>query len=145
MTWTDLYVNKSHCAAACLHTNQSRSYLNHLVILKEKLEMMWTAALQELIRLQRFQKSTIALNQNGQSATRDEYFGTVYCETVLSNVLLPQAVCKSQYRCTLADASFVFRLFRNLVAFYFGFCWASKMRKIHKFLMKRLTFRTDSL
>jgi len=32
MTGTDLYVNKPHCAAACLHTNQSRSYLNHLVL-----------------------------------------------------------------------------------------------------------------
>jgi len=36
---------------------------------------MRTAALQELIRLLGFQKSTIALNQNGQSATRDEHRG----------------------------------------------------------------------
>jgi len=32
MTGTDLYVNKLLCSAACLHTNQSRSYLNHLVL-----------------------------------------------------------------------------------------------------------------
>jgi len=32
MTGTDLYVNKLLRSAACLHTNQSRSYLNHLVL-----------------------------------------------------------------------------------------------------------------
>ena len=31
MTGTDLYVNKLLRSAACLHTNQSRSYFNHLV------------------------------------------------------------------------------------------------------------------
>ena len=51
MTETDLYVNKGGgwrlwlhslkvaqllCSAACLHTNQSRSYLNHLVVLETK-------------------------------------------------------------------------------------------------------------
>jgi hypothetical protein len=85
----------------------------------EELEIMWIAALQELIHLQRFQKNTIALNQNTQSATRDGYSGTVDCETVLSVVPVRQVVYKSHYRCTLADTSFVLRLFRNLVEFYF--------------------------
>ena len=76
---------------------------NVKMILNGELEMMWTAALQELIRLWSFQKSTISLNQNSQSATRDKYFGTADCETVLPNVPIPY---KSQYRCTPADTIF---------------------------------------